>query len=125
MKKHIAAKGRRIEEEDEEIEVDEEEGEESGPVEYSDAQKLMDEIVTCSPKPEDLKTLIAKCYAEAGRAWEDREHINTALRKARAHLAGSEARWMAEERVDERAELCCNSARWRGKPERSAGISRT
>jgi hypothetical protein len=105
MRKHNTGKGKRIEEEDEIEELDEEDPQDSEPIEYSDAQKLMDEIVTCPPDQERLKGLIARCYAEAGRAWEDREHINTALRKARAHLSRSEARWMAEEGIEEKMTL--------------------
>ena len=104
MRKHITCKGKRIEEE-EEINEAEEEEQDSGPVEYSEAQKLMDEIVACPPAPDGLKPLITKCYAEAGRAWEDRERVNTDLRKARARLARSEANWMADEGITEQMNL--------------------
>lgn len=106
MRTHDTKKGKRNDDEEElDSERDEDESQEIEPVEHSEAQRLMDEIVISPPTQEKFKELIAKCYAEAGRAWEEREHINTALRKARARLARSEANWMAEEGITEQMNL--------------------
>lgn len=95
------AKGkRRIDDEDDITE--EEELQESGPIEYSEAQKLLNELAASLPDQERLRQLRFKVFAAAGKAWEDRERINADLRKARAHLSRSEARWMAEEGIEEK-----------------------
>jgi hypothetical protein len=98
-------KGKRDAEDEIDDEEDEDESQETEQIGYSDAQKLLDEIVARPPTQERVKELITKCFSEAGRAWEDRENVNASIRKAKARLSRAEAEWMAEEGITEQMNL--------------------